>query len=398
MNETEKRSNIFNISKSSLFEYLNCPHHYYLHRIEKKKAVNSTDISGLIRGICLHEIEECISTGKEYDIDCIFLDQVSQQLSRGRIKPINLNEVEKKYPQSDIYDLEEENWIKFQITEKVYQELCFDYKFEIDEAREQLTRYINVMQQYFSSIKMIGEKVEIKNDVTIPFDDNYSVHITSIFDKVFRMKLDNLIEIKPELPTKDMLIKTFMAMTKQELQQECDENYIKYIETEQKIELANKLINLLFDKMVSDIKEEIEKKRIEQAEYIKQCGYNENDFVDVVLDIKTSKKGKTEQDIKGMIDPYIYSAVYYAITGRIPVFKIVNIVVTKTKEYYQDFNIILSLELLQDWISLFMTNIESIFIRERFPKNMLDNWKCNPKYCEYFDNCQKDKNHVIKLC
>lgn len=386
------KSNIHNISKSALFEFLSCPRSYKEHRIIRTKPSNEINISGLIRGICVHEIEEKISKGEEYNIDAIFLDIISGQINRGVIKPSNWDWINNHYDEYMIYDDEETRYNKVQIKDmEIYNELRFKFKPEIDEAYSIIPAFEEALKTAFEFINKFQVDVEIRQDLQIPLNQDNIIHVTSIFDKVLKMPINEIVTVIPGELDKDELVSSYEKLTKVELVDLCSQKGIIVEKGDLKIDLAKKFVEFSYEEILENAKEQAEIETKEQKDFLLSLGYNEKDLIDVVLDIKTGKKSKTKTEVEGMIDVYIYAALFYLMHERIPVFMIFNIAVLKTKTVIQKFNIFLTLDVLQDWIEYFMTQMESIFVHKRYPKKFIDNWKCHPERCEYFDICHKDK-------
>lgn len=396
--KTEKR--IESMSKSRLSMFLNCGHAYKQKYIEKAEASNTTDCSALVRGICVHELTELIDKDLPFSDEFIigtFLTVFSQRIGRD-IQITNLDELSKSF---DI-DNHDEETIKYQLyhlSYDAYKQAEFEYKEEMDKIIPLLPLYI---QEYINIKDKLTELsqgfVEKRENTELKITNNLSVLTTQIFDRLFFMSFDDVIEIeRPEVTLETVTAELDKKYKKEELILIGESYELTLPEKGLKKDYAEIVAKYELPIRIEENEARNEAEKEVQRNFLYDMGYKKGSMIPVIMEIKSTAMSKTEQNISDMIDPYIYSMFFYENYKVLPVFMILYLVVTKTgKTKHQIFTNYISKKQLKNVKNNFISDCKRIFLRREYKKNfMAQNFLCNEKKCKYYDDCQRDLSLIV---
>lgn len=152
------------LSKSQLGDYMSCPHHYYRARIKKDAPSNPTDITGLIRGIVVHEMAENYINGNPFaDLEYYFYSEVWKQSRAGKLA----------LHAPEDFDVDS--------MKVLFGETEFDYKEELQEVLEKLPKYWALLKAELR--KLVPYQVMAEENKTCIFEvGDERVEFTGFFD------------------------------------------------------------------------------------------------------------------------------------------------------------------------------------------------------------------------
>lgn len=390
------------ISKTKLKSFLICGHFYKRQYIDKAEASNTIDISGLIRGITVHEITEKIDEGFDLDnksIENMFLKNFSKRIKKDIIIT-NLDELNEKFAPDDIYnnDPETMKWQKYYFSREVYNFCEFEYKEDMDKIINVLPLYAEIYKGISGKLKTISKKfIEERESCEFKVNDSLTIVTTQIFDRIFIMKGYDIIDIERQEFTEETLKKELLKNKKDDLIQICKELGILLEIKETKDSLSDAILSKTYKEKKKEYDEQIQKEKDKQSSFLKKMGYELNDYIPIIMEIKSTTMSKNETDIKQLLDSYLYSMFFHYNYKKLPVFMILYLIVTPAgNTKYQIFTHYISQEQLDNVKTNFEYDCIRIFLAHEYKKNFSEvNFLCNEKKCKYFKECQEDLYLII---